>query len=295
MIGVVVMAYGTPARAEDVEAYYTHVRRGRPPTAEQLSDLVRRYDAIGGLSPLAANSAAQRAAIATALGDDFVVESGNKHAAPFIEDAVATLLDRGVESIVGVVLAPHYSAASVGEYHSRARDTAGATPYVGIDQWFDLDEFVRFEAASLRARLTTSPARTKVLFTAHSLPERSLVDDPYPDQLYQGAGAIAAAAGLLAWGDWSIAWQSAGRTPEPWRGPDILSVIRELAATGRADGVVVVPHGFTSEHLEVLYDVDIEANRAAADVGLQLTRTDVVGDDATVMGALAARIAASLS
>jgi ferrochelatase len=293
MIGVVVMAYGTPAAADDIEAYYTHVRRGRPPTPEQLADLVRRYDAIGGLSPLAANTAAQRHAIAAALGEDYIVEGGNKHAAPFIEDAVATLIDQGVTAIVGVVLAPHYSAASVGEYHARATKAALETPYVGVDRWFDLDEFIRFEAASLRNRLVDAPERTKVLFTAHSLPERSLVGDPYPTQLFSGAGAIATAAGLAPWGDWAIAWQSAGRTPEPWRGPDILSVIADLADTGKADGVVIVPHGFTSEHLEVLYDVDIEAAAAAKAAGLTLSRTDVVGADPTVMGALAGRIAAS--
>jgi ferrochelatase len=295
MIGVVVMAYGTPAAPDDVEAYYTHVRRGRPPTPEQLADLVRRYDAIGGLSPLAANSAAQQAAIAAALGDGYVVVGGNKHAAPFIEDAVGALVDQGVESIAGVVMAPHYSAASVGEYHARAREAAGSTPFVGVDRWFDLDEFIRFEANSLRNRLVESPERVKVLFTAHSLPERSLVGDPYPNQLFSGAGAIATAAGLRPWGDWAIAWQSAGRTPEPWRGPDILSVIADLAATGKADGVVIVPHGFTSEHLEVLYDVDIEAAGAAQAAGLTLSRTDVVGADPSVMGALAGRIAASVS
>jgi ferrochelatase len=292
MIGVVVMAYGTPATPADVESYYTHVRRGRPPTAEQLADLVRRYDAIGGVSPLAANTAAQRDALTEALGDGFVVVGGNKHAAPFIEDAVSTLVAQGVTSIVGVVLAPHYSAASVGEYHQRARAAAGDGSYAGVDHWYDLEPFVRFEAASLREQLADAPPRTKVLFTAHSLPERSLVDDPYPDQLYAGAAAIAAEAGLAPWGDWAVAWQSAGRTPEPWRGPDILSVIADLAATGRADGVIVVPHGFTSEHLEVLYDVDIEATGAAARAGLALSRTAVVGADPVVMGALADRITA---
>jgi len=295
MIGVVVMAYGTPGAPGEVEAYYTHVRRGRPPTPEQLADLVRRYDAIGGLSPLAANSAAQRTAIAAALGDGYVVAGGNKHAAPFIEDTVRALVDQGLDSIVGVVMAPHYSAASVGEYHARAREAAGSTPYAAIDRWYDIDQFVEHQATSLRARLAAAPPRTKVLFTAHSLPERALIDDPYPDQLYQSADAIAAAAGLLAWGDWTIAWQSAGRTPEPWRGPDILAVIRDLAATGRAEGVVVVPHGFTSEHLEVLYDIDIEAAQVAAAAGLTLSRTDVVGDDPLVMAALARRIADATS
>ncbi len=293
MIGALVMAYGTPSSPADIEAYYTHVRRGRPPTAEQLADLVRRYDAIGGVSPLAANTAAQRDALAGALGSGWLVEGGNKHAAPFIEDAVATLIEAEVEGIVGVVLAPHYSGASVGEYHERAREAAGTTEYRGVDHWYDLDEYVAYEAATLRDRLGGAPERTKVLFTAHSLPERSLVDDPYPDQLHAGAAAIAARAGLGPWADWAIAWQSAGRTPEPWRGPDVLAVIGDLAETGRSDGLVVVPHGFTSEHLEVLYDLDIEARRVAEAAGLAFARTEVVGADPTVMAALAERVATS--
>ena len=122
---------------------------------------------------------------------------------------------------------------------------------------------------------------------------RVLVGDPYPDQLFASAGAIAGAAGLGRWAGWGVAWQSAGRTPEPWRGPDILQVIDDLAATGRADGIVVVPHGFTSDHLEVLYDVDIEARARAAALGLQLGRPAVVNADQTVMAALAARVAAT--
>ena len=134
------------------------------------------------------------------------------------------------------------------------------------------------------------PERTKVVFTAHSLPERVLVDDPYPDELHASAAAIAERAGLGPWAEWAIGWQSAGRTPEPWRGPDILQIIDDLAGTGRADGLVIVPQGFTSDHLEVVYDIDIEAARAAAQRGLALARTQVVNDDPTVMDALAARV-----
>jgi ferrochelatase len=296
VIGALVMAYGSPSSPEQIEGYYTHIRHGRPPSAEQLADLVRRYDAIGGVSPLAARSAAQRSAIASALGDGWVVEAGDKHAPPFVEDGVAALAAAGVNAIVGVVLAPHYSAASVGEYHARALAAAEAAeiPYRGVDAWWDLDEHVEVLARSLRARLDAAGPGTKVLFTAHSLPERVLVDDPYPDQLHAGASAIAERAGLLPWGDWGLAWQSAGRTPEPWRGPDILAVLDDLADTGRAAGVVVVPHGFTTEHLEVRYDLDIEAAARAEARGLAFARTDVVDADAAVMGALARRVAATV-
>ncbi|NLA34901.1 MAG: ferrochelatase [Actinobacteria bacterium] len=295
-VGVVVMAYGTPASPEDIEPYYTHIRRGRAPEPAQLAELTARYEALGGTSPLAARTEAQRAAIERALDaaepGRFTVVLGQKHAAPFIEDAVESLADASVSRIIGLVLAPHFSKASVGEYHARAAESAAerGIDYVGIDDWYALDAHVAFHATALRAVLADMPERTKVVFTAHSLPERVLADDPYPDQLFEGANLIAQAAGLARWAGWGIAWQSAGRTPEPWRGPDILHVIDDLAETGKADGIVIVPHGFTADHLEVLYDVDIEAATRAADRGLVLRRPPVVNADPAVMAALAARV-----
>lgn len=292
-IGVVVMAYGTPASPEDIEPYYTHIRRGRPPTPELLAELTERYAAIGGISPLAQRTQAQLDGIAAALDaaepGRFVVRLGQKHAAPFIEDAVADLAAQGVDSVVGVVLAPHYSGFSVGQYNERAGAAAAEAglSYEGVESWSLEPAFVEHQAASVRDRLASLPAATKVVFTAHSLPERVLEGDPYPDQLHASAQAIAERAGLGEWSTWSIGWQSAGRTPEPWRGPDILDIIRELAATGRAEGVLVVPQGFTSDHLEVVYDLDIEAAALAAEVGLAFARTEVVNDDPAVMSALA--------
>ncbi len=294
-IGLLVMAYGTPATPDDVESFYTHIRRGNAPTPEQLDELTARYDAIGGVSPLAQRTEAQRGALQAALdrrGDGrWVARLGQKHAAPFIEDGVSELAELGVGSIVGVVLAPHYSGFSVGEYQSRASRAAAdnGLDFVGIERWFDLPALVAHQAESLRTVLGRAPERTKVVFTAHSLPERLLEGDPYPDELADGAAMIASAAGLGRWADWGIAWQSAGRTPEPWRGPDILTVIADLAETGRSDGLVVVPHGFTSDHLEVVYDLDIEAAALAERHGLFFARTDVVNDDPDVMDTLAER------
>ena len=159
-----------------------------------------------------------------------------------------------------------------------------------MESWSLEPAYLDHQAASVRERLAGLPERTKVIFTAHSLPERVLEGDPYPDQLRASAEAIAERAELGRWATWSIGWQSAGRTPEPWRGPDILDIIRELAATGRAEGVLVVPQGFTSDHLEVIYDLDIEAAAVAAEVGLAFARTDVVNDDAATMGTLAERL-----
>jgi ferrochelatase len=295
-IGVLVMAYGTPRSPADVEAYYTDIRRGRAPTPELLAQLQGRYEAIGGISPLAERTEAQRAALAAALDalrpDQFEVVLGQKHAAPFVEDAVQTLADRGITRAVGLVLAPHYSGFSVGQYHQRAaaKGVEVGVELLPIDQWHLEPAYLDFLTGALGDARAELPARHKVLFTAHSLPERVLVDDPYPEQLHQSAAAVAERVGLLAWPDWAIAWQSAGRTPEPWRGPDILEVIRDLGATGRTEGVAVCAQGFVADHLEVLYDLDIEATKVAADHGLAFSRTRSLNADPTVMAALAERI-----
>jgi ferrochelatase len=296
--GLLVMAYGTPRSPADVEAYYTHIRRGRPPAPEQLADLQRRYDAIGGVSPLAERTEAQRAALARCLEERqpgrWAVALGQKHAAPFIEDGVAALVDAGATHIVGLVLAPHYSRGSVAEYHARGATAAGGTvAYTGIESWHLEPAYVDFLAAAVTEARAALPARHKILFTAHSLPERVLVDDPYPGQLRESAEAVAERIGLLPWPDWALAWQSAGRTPDPWRGPDILDVIRDLAGTGRSEGVLVCPQGFTSDHLEVLYDLDVEAARLAGEHDLAFARTRSLNDDPAVMAALADRVLAT--
>jgi ferrochelatase len=288
---VLLMAYGTPARAQDIEPYYTDIRRGRPPPPELLADLVARYEAIGGLSPLAARTEAQRAALQAALDERapgrYGVVLGYKHVAPRVEDAVAAI---GTGDTIGLVLAPHWSAASVGEYHERAAKAAAAAgiAYAAIERWHLEPAYLDFQAAAVAETLAAMPANTKVLFTAHSLPQR-VADggDPYPELLRESAEAVARRAGLAPWGGWSVAYQSAGRTPEPWLGPDVGTVIDELAASPGATGLVVCPLGFVADHLEVLYDLDIEARRRAGERGLAFARTPVVNADPAVMAALA--------
>lgn len=287
-VGVLVMAYGTPAAPEDVESYYTHVRRGRPPTPELLADLERRYAAIGGISPLAERTRAQASGIASWLGEGFVVALGQKHAAPFIEDAMAELSEQGAGRVVGLVLAPHFSALSVAQYHQRAAAAAGSgIAYTGIDRWHLHPVLIDLLAERVMRALIGLPPGSSVetLFTAHSLPERALtLDDPsYPDQLHQTADAVAARCGLKRW---RVAWQSAGRTADPWIGPDLLEVIRRLPDDG-VESVVVCPAGFVSDHLEVLYDVDIEARTVAEAAGLRLSRTSSLNDDPRFMAMLA--------
>ena len=200
-VGVVLMAYGTPASADDVEDYYTHIRRGRPPTVEQLDELRARYAAIGGVSPMARHTAAQVAAIDAALQASepgrFEVSLGQKHAAPFVEDAVEELSALGADRVVGLVLAPHWSSSSIGEYHDRARRVTEEhrIRYDGIDSWSDEPAFIDHQARAVLRRLAELPERTKVLFTAHSLPLRVLDGDPYPGQRRASATAIAEQAG----------------------------------------------------------------------------------------------------
>ena len=293
-IGVVLMAYGTPRSPGEILPYYTDIRRGRPPTPELLAELTARYEAIGGLSPLAELTEAQRDALQRELDriapDRYEVVLGLKHADPKIEAAVDDLAARGFRHLVGVVLAPHYSAYSVGQYLGRAREAAephGIT-VSGVESWATEPAYVDFVADDLRTRIAAMPARTRVLFTAHSLPERIVASgDPYPGELRATADAVAGRLGLSEGDDWQIAWQSAGRTPEPWLGPDVLEVIDELGAD--VDGVIVSAVGFVADHLEVLYDLDIEAATRAAERGLAFDRTACVNDDASVMAALAAR------
>ena len=298
MISVVLMAYGTPRSREEILPYYTDIRRGRPPTEELLAELTARYEAIGGLSPLAALTEAQRDAIQRNLDalqpGRFHVTLGLKHAHPMIEEAVANVAGAGTEKIVGLVLAPHFSTYSIGQYVGRARTAAEphGIDVVGIDSWATEPAFIDFLATDMKARLAKMPAKTKVLFTAHSLPQR-IIDggDPYPSELRATAEAVAKRLGLLENEQWAIAWQSAGRTPEPWIGPDILEAIDALAADDNGpDGVLVCACGFVADHLEVLYDLDIEAKKHAESKGLVFDRIACVNDDDAVMAALARRV-----
>ncbi len=307
-IGVLLMAYGTPRERDEIEGYYTDIRRGRPPTPEALADLVARYDAIGGISPLAALTEEQRDALQAALDERepgrFHVTLGLKHAEPKVEDGAIELARAGFSAIVGLVLAPHFSSYSIGQYHQRARDgvasAASDAPVHGIDSWATERAFVEFLADDVRSRheaMTTTLAEAgdhrgvRVIFTAHSLPMRIIeAGDPSPDELRSTAEAVADELHLVEHDDWMLAWQSAGRTPEPWIGPDILDVIDELGRDPNVGGVIVSACGFVADHLEVLYDLDIEARHRADDAGLLFDRTACVNDDPEVMSALADRV-----
>lgn len=289
-IGVLVMAYGTPRDHDDVATYYTDIRRGRPPQPAQLADLVARYDAIGGTFPLREITDAQCAALQHALDaadpQRYVVVLGTKHSVPSIPDAVGALAADHVDRAVGLVLAPHWSTVSVADYAQRAAD-AGAVHGVAVEtipSWHLLPAYVDFLARAVSEALAQVPG-AEVVFTAHSVPERVVaLGDPYPTQLQETAAAVADRAGVTAW---SVAWQSAGRTADAWLGPDVLDVLRDRAGAG-SPGVVVCACGFTADHLEVAYDLDVEAAGVARALGLPFARSRSVNDDAAVMAALAA-------
>lgn len=296
-IGVLVMSYGTPESLDQVEAYYTHIRRGNPPGPEQLKELTDRYDAIvGGFFPLRENTNKQVQALEDKLNEShpeytFVCYQGLKHASPFIEDGVEQMVKDGIQQAVGVVLAPHYSIMSVGGYIKRAQEKAEELG--GIDIRFVKSYHLHpqlIEALSSRVTETlkrfgdTPKDDVRVLFTAHSLPEKILeMRDPYPDQLMATSKAVADKAGIV---NWQFGWQSAGQTAMPWLGPDILDVLQTLSTEEQVKHVLVCPIGFVSDHLEVLYDLDIEAKKAAGELGMHLERTPSLNTDPLYMETL---------
>ena len=291
--GVLVMAYGTPTNPHDVEAYYTRIRHGRAPTPELLADLVRRYDAIGGISPLAKRTEAQVTGIAAALEatspGQFDVRFGSKYEPPMLEETARSFVRDGFTRVIGIALAPHSSSMSTDEYMSRANEALGAgVSFSAIGAWWEAPGFLELIAERVQETLDLIPgelhATTEVIFSAHSLPERILsTGDTYPEQLHESARRAATLAGVTRW---DVAWQSAGRTADPWIGPDILTVLREKKDEGVND-VVSCPIGFVSDHLEVLFDIDIEAQDVAHEIGLNLVRTRSLNDDPAFMKVLA--------
>ncbi|MEO9180077.1 MAG: ferrochelatase [Acidimicrobiales bacterium] len=287
--GLLVMAYGTPTTPDDIETYYTRIRHGRPPTPEQLADLTRRYNAIGGTSPLAQRTADQVAGIATVLDsvapNQFDVRFGSKYEPPLLETTARSFRDDGITTVVGLVLAPHSSSMSTDQYMDRARDALGDdVAFIPIGAWWEFPGFLEIIAGRVRSALATIAVNrlqtTEVIFSAHSLPEKVLLTgDNYPEQLRESAKRSAELAGVKRW---DTAWQSAGRTTDPWIGPDILQVLRTKHNAGVTD-IVSCPIGFVSDHLEVLFDIDIEAQGVANEIGLHLVRTASLNDDGEFM------------
>lgn len=311
-VGLLVMAYGTPRNAEDIERYYTDIRGGRAPTPALIADLRRRYEAIGNRFPLLEVTRGQAEGLARALnraGDravTFRAYVGMKHAPPFIGEAVAGMREDGIERAVGIVMAPHWSAMSVENYIDRVQaastgQTEGPS-FTFVRQWYDHPRFVRYLGSRvLQALDRLEPERAgtaAVVFSAHSLPLRTdgrgntrcLRCDVcqrscrYVEQLRHTADLVAARASLPSY---LTAWQSAGQTPQPWWGPSLEDVIPKLAADGHT-AVVVCACGFTADHLETLYDLDVEARTVAEEAGIGFARTEMPNADPSFVDVLAA-------
>ena len=292
-IGVLVMAYGGPNSIDEVEPYLLDVRGHRPTPPHVVDEVKSRYAAIGGRSPILEKTTAQARALEAALGGngDFKAVVGMRHWQPRIAQALAVLADAGIERVVGVVMAPHYSAFSIELYFKQVDAARGAVTVAPLREWHLLPGFL----AALEDRIGQALGRfpeaqrptVPLLFTAHSLPQRILEShDPYPAQLAETVRAIVARLEDEHGRVHRFAYQSAGRTNEPWLGPDVAATVEALAVEGHRT-LLVVPIGFTCEHVEVLYDVDIELRDHARGLGLRLERIDMVNDHPAMIAGLA--------
>lgn len=291
------MAYGTPESLAEVEPYYTHIRGGRPPAPEAVARLQKRYEVVGGRTPLLAItsevSEKLEAVLNASSGDrKYRVYFGMKHWHPFIGDVIPVAERDGVSSLVAVALAPHYSRMSIGGYRS-ALDNAIAKlsrplDVTFVENWHLHPEFIQLIAARVRNSLTKWPAETrdqvKLVFSAHSLPVKIREwNDPYEEQLLESCRAVSELAGHS---NWCFAWQSAGHTGEPWLGPDILDVLERLNHEKVRD-VLSVPIGFVSDHLEIQYDLDYQAANKAKEMGMTFVRTEMPNTDPAFVKLLA--------
>jgi ferrochelatase len=301
------MAYGTASGPEDIERYYTDIRGGRAPSPEHLADLRARYEAIGNVFPLLDTTKVQAEGLVTRLSEDgtpFRAFLGMKHSPPFIPDAVGQMREEGIERAVGIVMAPHWSGMSVETYVERVlaavADQGGGPAFSFVREYGAHPSFVRLLIARVADALDNVPpadrSAAQVLFTAHSLPTRVVEDGSlrcktctcdgscrYRAGLQETADLVAGALGLDSYG---IAWQSAGRTSDPWWGPPVEESILQAAAMGHP-AVVVCSAGFVADHLETLYDLDIEAKAIAEGAGIRFARTEMPNDDPAFLEVLA--------
>ena len=281
--GLLVMAYGTPYKEEDIERYYTHIRHGRKPSQEHIDDLTARYRAIGGISPLAKMTEAQAHALGARLNEvqdevEYKVFIGLKHIEPFVEDAVEAMVKEGITEAVSIVLAPHFSTFSIKSYNGRAKEAAeklgGTLNITSVEAWYDEPKFIEFWKQAVNGELAKMTederAHACLIVSNHSLPEKiKLAGDPYEEQLIETARLIEQASDIV---NVEVGWQSAGQTPEPWLGPDVQDLTKELFEQKGYKAFIYTPVGFVTEHLEVLYDNDYECKVVCDEIGASYYR-----------------------
>jgi len=286
-VAVLVMAYGGPDKIDDVEPYLQDIRGGRPTKPQLVEEIRARYARIGGRSPILELTRAQATAIGRELGTGFRVYVGMRHWHPYIRDTVAEIKRAGHRRLVGVVMAPHDSSMSIGAYEKKLLEATGSDIETTlVRSWWANPHFLDTVAAHVTQALRRfpRPEDVQVIFTAHSLPERIRESgDPYPEELSASATAVAQRLGLEGW---HFAYQSAGATADPWLGPDVDDVMRDLARKG-ARAILIVPIGFVCDHVEILYDIDVESQALAKRLGVQLERTESLNDDPGLAAAVA--------
>ncbi|MDG7007496.1 MAG: ferrochelatase [Nitrososphaerota archaeon] len=290
MKGVLLMTYGTPRSLEGVEEYYTNIRGGQKPTQDEIENLRRRYEAIGGTSPLIRITENLRAKLQRSLSDrgsGTLVYSAMKHSEPFIADVVKQAAGDGVDELLSIALAPHYSKMSVGTYMLAVEMANASLPRKmrldSVSSWHLSPKLVEAWASRIRRAGQKLPRGYSLVFSAHSLPERILAGgDPYRYQLIETCESVASALGKT---EWSFAFQSAGHTRDPWLGPDILAHL-QTQFDGGSRSFLIAPIGFVADHLEILYDIDIECREWAAGKGARLERCDMLNDDDDFVGCL---------
>ncbi|HSH04121.1 MAG TPA: ferrochelatase [Anaerolineae bacterium] len=294
-VGVLVMAYGGPNSLEEIPGYLADIRSGRPTTPAVLEEITNNYRQIGGKSPLLEFTEAQIGAVAEHFeGEDIKFYLGMRHWAPWIEEVVGEMITDGITDAVSIVLAPHYSSMSVAKYQKKI--AAGLEMYRGdiafthVKSYHDKPDYIQALANRVADGLGRwdegERADVHVIFSAHSLPVRIMkMGDPYDSQLRETAQLVAEKAGLPD-EQWSWSYQSAGRSPEPWLGPQLEEYIPELAEKG-IKNMVSIPVGFVCDHVEILFDIDIEAQKVADELGVRLERPPALNTDPLFIKTLA--------
>lgn len=298
-IGLLVMAYGTPYSLDDIKRYYTHIRSGREPSEKLVEQLREKYEAIGGISPLAGITKKQANLLEQNLNSmqneyEFQLFIGLRHIDPYIEDAIAGMAKSGIKEAVSIILAPHYSSYSINGYNNRAKKEAEKynINLKSVQYWYTEQQFIQFWAQSINEicdSLTVAELENTItVYTAHSLPQ-SLVkdDDPYVDQMSHTAKLVSEKTKVS---NYKVGWQSAGKSKEQWLDPDVFELTSYLYNEKGYRSFIYAPVGFVSDHLEILYDNDYECKELCDKLGATYYRAKMPNDNPLLIAAMSSAI-----